>query len=96
MCNLRRQITSGMQEIHDDHFVIIFQKHDEVLTSAGETQVLFDTINQNLAALVRRGAIGDLLAPKDQVVFIGIGLTWPKCLECPNRDICEVVFGLPG
>ena len=80
MRELRGQVAAGVQEIHDDHFVIIFQKHDEVLACSGEPELFIAPINQNRAVLVRRGAFGDLLTPQDQVVFIGIGLTWPKCL----------------
>ncbi len=60
MRKLGGQVAAGVQEIHDDHFVIGFQKHNKVLTGAGEAQILLDAINQYRTALMRGCAIGNL------------------------------------
>lgn len=96
MRKLGGQVAAGAKEIHDDHFIIVFQKHDEVLTCAGEPELFFDTINQNCAALMLGGAFGDLLATLDEVFFVSVSLTWTKRLQSPNGDIGEVLFRLLG
>jgi hypothetical protein len=60
MRKLGGQVAAGVQEIHDDHFVIGFQENDEVLSCSGKAEVLLDAINQYRAALMLGCAIGNL------------------------------------
>ena len=77
-----------MQKIDNDHLLRLLDEDDEMLASAGETQVRLQIrIDQPSAILCHGFACGNVAAGGDQILLIGRGLPRPEGFYRPSGNV---------